>query len=68
MSHTSYGKTLRGYSRTVPELTLSLFIQQLPHITISEIEALAETNAFLIEQLPRYISPMVGYECRLIGF
>ena len=68
MSHTSYGKAAASYSSTVPELTLKQFMRQLPHVTISEIEAMAETNNHLVEQIPRYISQMVSHECRLIGF
>lgn len=68
MSHTSYGKATASYSSTAPELTLKQFMQQLPHVTISEIEAMAKTNTHLVEQIPRYISQMVNHECRLIGF
>ncbi|PVZ82675.1 hypothetical protein C9426_29055 [Serratia sp. S1B] len=68
MSRTSYGKAAASYSSTVPKLTLKQFIRQLPHVTISEIEAMAETNTHLVEQIPRYISQMVSHECRLIGF
>jgi hypothetical protein len=68
MSHVSYDKTVTVYRRVIPAPSLSHFIQQLPHVTISEIEALAVTNRHLVEQIPRYISQMVSYECRLIGF
>ncbi|WP_407238561.1 hypothetical protein [Escherichia coli] len=44
------------------------FLNELPKVTIDEIEGLAATNTHLVEQIPRYLSEMVSYECRLIGF
>ncbi|EBM5962859.1 TPA: hypothetical protein ACIVGF_002885 [Salmonella enterica subsp. enterica serovar 16:l,v:-] len=66
MSSLSYCKSAN--KNTLNALSLSQFIKQLPRITIHEMEALAVTNHHLVEQIPRYISQMVSYECRLIGF
>lgn len=66
MSRLSYGKS--DSDNTLKTLSLNQFIKQLPHVTIHEMETLADTNRHLVEQIPRYISQMVSYECRLIGF
>jgi len=66
MSLLSYCKS--GSDNSLKTLSLNQFIQQLPHVTIHEMETLAETNHHLVEQIPRYISQMVSYECRLIGY
>ncbi|EAT8674954.1 TPA: hypothetical protein QIW60_003560 [Escherichia coli] len=66
MSSLSYCKS--GNNDTLQALSLNQFIKQLPRITIHEMEALAVTNHHLVEQIPRYISQMISYECRLIGF
>lgn len=68
MSRISYRKIDSENSKRLALLSLSEFLNELPKVTIDEIEGLAATNTHLVEQIPRYLSEMVSYECRLIGF
>lgn len=68
MSSLSYVKTRCGKSTPNVAETLEQLISRLPQISISELEYMATNYTQLVEQLPRYLSEMVGYECRQIGF
>ncbi|MGC0987126.1 hypothetical protein WKH15_21660 [Pantoea agglomerans] len=68
MSSLSYVKNRSGKSTARSGETLDQLISRLPQISVAELESMTTNYAQLVEQLPRYLSEMVGYECRLIGF
>ncbi|MBL7326071.1 hypothetical protein INQ16_31275, partial [Escherichia coli] len=54
MSRISYRKIDSENSKRLALLSLREFLNELPKVTIDEIEGLAATNTHLVEQIPRY--------------